>query len=122
MQNAQQLAMAQQIIQAASAGYQQAYLQAAAAAAVQNAAQNAAQNAVAGKPLASMLSSMAMLQQVQQQQAILSAVPKRGRGSRGGGLGSAAKRGLGLKLKRLESWVYLIFCYKILKLKKYYHF
>jgi hypothetical protein len=78
----------------AAAGYQQAYLQAAAA---------AAQSAVAGKPLASMLSSMAMLQQVQQQQAILSATPKRGRGSRGGGLGTSGKRALGLKLKRLES-------------------
>ena len=91
--NAQQLAMASTILNAA-AGYQQAYLQAAVA------AQSAA---VAGKPLASMLSSMAMLQQVQQQQAILSAVPKRGRGSRGGGLGLSSKRGLGLKLKRLES-------------------
>jgi hypothetical protein len=53
-QNAQQLAMASTILNAA-AGYQQAYLQAAAV---------AAQSAVAGKPLASMLSSMAMLQQV----------------------------------------------------------
>ena len=84
--------MASTILNAA-AGYQQAYLQAAVA----------AQSAAAGKPLASMLSSMALLQQAQPQQAILSAVPKRGRGSRGGGLGLNAKRGLGLKLKRLSS-------------------
>ena len=100
VQSAQQMAYAQALMQ--NYGSQAiAYLQA---------------SAVTGKPLASMLSSLALLQQAQQQQqavglqqqqqqqAMASALPKRGRGSRGGSL--ARSRGgvnSSLKLKRLDS-------------------
>ncbi len=69
---------------------------------LQAAANAAAKSGPAGKPMAKMLQSMAMLHQAQQQQAILAGLPKRGRGSRGGGLGLAKKAGIAIKLKRLE--------------------
>ena len=89
---ANQLAMASQLMNLP--GYNQAYLQAALS---------------SGKPLANML-SMALLQQ-QQQQATTAAVlaaaqqqlPKRGRGSRGGGMGRPRGVSMAQKLKRLES-------------------
>ena len=102
VQSAQQMAYAQALMQ--NYGSQAiAYLQA---------------SQMTGKPLASMLSSLALLQQAQQQQTLVgqqqqqqqqalaaaSALPKRGRGSRGGSL--ARSRGgvnSSLKLKRLDS-------------------
>jgi len=54
--------------------------------------------------MAKMLQSMAMLHQAQQQQAILAGLPKRGRGSRGGGMGLSKKAGIAIKLKRLERY------------------
>ena len=101
VQSAQQMAYAQALMQ--NYGSQAiAYLQA---------------SQMTGKPLASMLSSLALLQQAQTQQTLVgqqqqqqqalaaaSALPKRGRGSRGGSL--ARSRGgvnSSLKLKRLDS-------------------